>query len=124
MDSKDITNCIETIANFPTIYATGNITPLEIMRQSGYSKLFSDVTIENISEHLLQKPKLIADWIQYSEDIRHFPCWAFWKNANGTWKVSRLQDKNLVDEQDYDDRFFACAKMIKMSLEDIRKNNP
>jgi hypothetical protein len=116
-------NCIKIIADFPAIYRAGNLTPIELMVQSGYSKLFSFVTIENLSDYLRQKPNLIEDWIQYSEDIRHTPAWAFGQNENDSWTVTYLEDGKLIEEYNFDDKFVACAKMVKMTLEAIRNHN-
>lgn len=121
MEHKDSLNCIRIIADFPTIYQTGNQTPLEVMEQSGYSRRFSSVTIENISDYLIQNPKLIEDWRNYSEDIRHGSAWAFGQDKNGSWTVSYWEEGKLIDKHSYRDRFVACAKMIKMTFEEIRK---
>lgn len=122
MENINSLNCIKTIADFPTIYRTGNLTPLTIMTQSGYAKLFPLVTIENISDYLIQKPKLVEDWIRYSEDIRHSPAWAFGQNENGSWIVTYWGDGKLIEKYSYNDKFAACAKMIKMTFEEIRKH--
>jgi hypothetical protein len=121
MENIDFLNCIKIISDFPATYRTGNQTPLGIMMQSGYSKLFSLVTIENISDYLIQKPKLIEDWINYSEDIRHSPAWGFGQDENGSWSVAYWGDGKLIERHSYDDKFVACAKMIKMTFEEIRK---
>jgi len=122
VENNNIMECVEMITDFPTIYKTGDITPLDVMTQSGYSKLFSLVTIENISEYLIQKPKLIDDWKHYSEDIRHSPAWGFGQNENDSWTVAYWGDGKLIEKYNYDDKFVACAKMIKMTFEEIRKH--
>ncbi len=121
MENTDLLNCIKIIADFPNIYQAGNETPVGIMHQGGYSKLFSQVTIENISGYLINNPKLIEDWINYSGDIRHDPAWVFEQEKNGLWIVSYWKDGKLIDKHSYPDKFTACAKMIKMTFEEIRK---
>ena len=105
---------------FPTIYNEGNQTPMEIMKESGYLKLFSLITIEHLSEYLASKPELVKDWINYSGDIRHSPAWAFGQDKNGKWIVSFCGSGNLTEEFSYDNEYDACAKMIKMTFEEIR----
>ena len=120
MEGNEILNCIKILSDFPTIYNKGNQTPVDIMKESGYPRLFSLVTIENISKYLIQKPKLIKDWINYSYDIRHSPAWAFGQGKNGNWIVSYRGNGKLIEEHSYTDKFEACAKMIKMTFEEIR----
>ncbi len=122
MENTDLLNCIKIIGDFPTIYRTENQTPLGVMMQSGYSNLFSLVTIENISDYLIQKPKLIEDWINYSEDIRHSPAWGFGQDGNGSWTVAYSDDGKFIDKYNYNDKFVACAKMVKVTFEEIRKH--
>jgi hypothetical protein len=122
MENIDSLNCIIIIADFPNIYRTGNQTPKETMIQSGYSKLFSSVTIEAIADYLIQKPELIEDWINYSEDIRHSPAWGFGQEENDSYTVAYWRDGKLIEKHSFNDKFVACAKMIKMTFEEIKNN--
>jgi hypothetical protein len=74
------------------------------------------VTIENIAAYIIQHPKLIEDWELYTENIRHGPAWGFGKNEDGSWSVSYPGNDRIIEI--YRDKFIACAKMIKMTLEE------
>ena len=113
--------CIQILSPFPAIYKTSNQTPVKIMEESGYPNLFSLISIENLSQYLIQNPQLIEDWLIHSDDIRHTPAWSFERNKNGKWIVSYIgRNGEMIEEYKYDDKFVACAKMIKMTFEEIK----
>jgi len=118
--NEDLLKCLAQIVDFPTIYRTGNRTPLDIMRQSGYPRLFSAVTMDLISNHIADNSKVIENWIQYSEDIRHSPAWSF-ASKDGKWRVTYFGKKgSRMESFTYDNKIEACAKMIKIMIEEVR----
>jgi hypothetical protein len=120
--NEEINDCILKISNFPTLYKTENLSPLNIIKQSGYFKWFSRIDEELIVSFIASNPVLVDSWIQYTEDIRHSPAWGFGPSDNGKWIVA-LWGKSPVDKYIFDDKIRACAKMIKLTAEDIRTRN-
>jgi hypothetical protein len=121
--NEDLMTCIIRISSFPVIYKTENLSPLNIIKQSGYFNLFPDVTPELISNYLSKNTEIIKMWVQFSEDIRHTPVWAFGPIEDGKWTVNYWNKGKLIEEFIYESKIDACAKMIKMTVEDIRKRN-
>ena len=120
----DRLNCIKAIADFPTTYKTNNLTPIAIMEQSGYSEFYSEVTVDDIADYLVQRPDLVEDWLVYTENIRHTPAWGLTKSHGDSWIVGLSNRGRLIESHSYADKFAACAKMIKMTLEEIRRSKP
>ena len=115
--------CIESICSFPILYKKGNQTPLGIIKECEYVELFSIITVELISKYLETNQNLIEDWIQFSEDIRHSPAWGFGQDKKGEWLVVFSDMGQQIESYSFDNRIDACAKMIKMTVEEIRTDN-
>jgi hypothetical protein len=120
--TDDYKECLKIICDFPTIYKTGDKSPRDILRQSGYFELFNDVTEKEIIMHLNINAGLIDTWLLFTEDIRHYPAWGLLRSGKLKWTVFFMNTKGKT-EFTFDNPNEACAKMIKMTMEDMRKNN-
>lgn len=123
MNNKDLDDCLDAICHFVSIYKNENKTPHEIYKNSKYGHFYLDVSVEKIAERLKNDRSLIKEWIQYSEDKRHFPSWGI-SERNGKWVLFYIgnagrQLYNLT----YEDIFIACAHMIRFEMEDLRLIN-
>jgi hypothetical protein len=118
--NETLLNCIIRISNFPSIYQKENLSPENILKQSGYFNLFSDVTLDLITKYLENKSEIVKTWIQYSEDIRHSPAWGFGPTDDGKWIVTYRDNVKIIEKHIYDRDIDACAKMVKMTAESIR----
>lgn len=115
-------NCIKTISNFPSLYRNSDKSPSEIMLSCEYSIFFELITEDKIRNYILNNPKLIEEWLYYTEDIRYSPAWGFGQDKNGLWFVTYLDKDKLLQKFVFEDKFTACAKMIKMTFELIRSH--
>lgn len=122
MQNNEILNCIKTISNFPSLFRNGDKSPSEIMLSCEYSIFFELITEDKIRNYILNNPKLIEEWLYYTEDIRHSPAWGFGQDKNGLWFVTYLDKDKLLQKFVFEDKFTACAKMIKMTFELIRSH--
>jgi hypothetical protein len=118
---EDLIKCLRIICDFPVIYLEENKTPNEIVVQSGYLTMYSQINEKEISEFIGDNQKLIENWLQFSDDQRHSPAWVFQKVTDLKWRVFLSDTKAEVRSE----LFFAkpneaCAKMIKMTVEGIR----
>ena len=121
---NEILNCVEYISKFPSIYKSGNLSPIKIMQQCGYDKLFSLITPDLIVNYLIKNKSIIETWILFTEDIRHSPAWGFGKTENGKWIVVFSEKGSVIKKFLFENEFEACAKMIIITLEEIRQRNP
>jgi hypothetical protein len=80
------------------------------------------ITEDKIRNYILNNPKLIEEWLYYTEDIRHTPAWGFVQDKNGFWLLTYLDKDKLLQKFVFKDKFTACAKMIKMTFELIRSH--
>jgi hypothetical protein len=114
--------CLKIISDFPTIYKRAAKSPRDILKQSGYYDLFNNVTENDIALHLNSNAGLVDTWLLYTENIRHQPAWGIAGNGNSKWTVFFTGDEEEM-EFTFDNPIEACAKMIKMTMEEIRKND-
>jgi hypothetical protein len=94
----------------------------ELLRQTGYFKLYDEVSEAGIREALARHPECVDEWISYSEDKRARSGWYIKQEDDTIYKVGCLSPeggKNI--ETTYVDRIDACAVFIKHELEDIRR---
>lgn len=122
MQNQEILSCIKAISNFPNLSRTSNKSLHEIMTSCGYSILFELITTEKIQNYIINNPTLVEEWIYYTEDIRSSSAWGFGQDKNGVWIVTYLDEGKLIHKFAFEDKYAACAKMIKMTFESIRNN--
>ena len=118
--TNDLKICLETICNFPTIYKRGDKSPFIILGQSGYADIFDQVNEDEIFRYIENKIDIVEEWIQYSDDIRHSPAWAFQNNSKSKWTVLYNDNGKAKTTFTFDNPFNACAKMIKVTMDEIR----
>ena len=124
MDEDKRLYCISQMCDFPSIYKTGDRSPMDIMRETGYPKLYSILTSTEIIDFLKSRPELIETWVKFSEDIRYNPAWGFYQDNLGRWTVAYSDSKSSIEKAFvYADRFSACTKMIVETFESIRRND-
>lgn len=119
--TDDYKTCLEIICNFPTIYRTGDKTPVDIVRQSGYLDKYQHLTEGKIAIHINNNRGLVETWLTFSEDIRHSPAWGF-QTLDKSWTVFYMDNGKIKKEFTFDNSADACAKMIKMTMDEIRKS--
>lgn len=117
----DVLKCVADICKFPIIYNRDNKAPIKILEDCGYYELHEEVTIDKILEYLNENSSLIDHWIQYSYDIRWSPVWSFGSERKNLWTVKYFDRNGLVETRTFDNKFEACASMIKLTAEEIRK---
>jgi hypothetical protein len=79
------------------------------------------VTEKEISKHLDNNEGLVKTWTRFTEDIRHQPAWGLFIEKS-KWIVSYMDHGKLITEFTFDNPNEACAKMIKMTMEELRKD--
>jgi hypothetical protein len=97
---------IRRICNLPHDFRTGDRSAYDLVRASGIGQ--RTLTVESVLPVLKANPKLVEDWIAWSEDQRCTPAYGL-HEENGQYVVGRYPDENRVV---FDDRFAACADFI------------
>jgi len=102
----------------------GNISSVNLLKESGYLEFFDQITEEEIEEMLKLYPHLVDEWLLWSENKRVIePVWAFMKFDDGSYLVGGKENVEINTK----DEFKACAAFIKLEAEDLRIfliNNP
>jgi hypothetical protein len=102
-------------------YYTKNMSPHSLLVASGYREHRGVITVEMIKTHVSKNPKLIRDWLSYSEDKRGGSKWFLGiDSASGSFTVGGFPhfdpEKN---RKTFSDAPEACAVFIKHELDSI-----
>jgi hypothetical protein len=92
------------------------------LSDKSYDKIFDSVTVDSIASYLSRRKNVINKWIQFSEDIRHSPAWGFGPDSDDKWRVVYADKGQIIESFMFDNEVDACAKMIKETIEAIRKH--
>jgi hypothetical protein len=97
-------------------YRLGNISAVELIKDSGFLKLPEGISHSKILAHLNRNPNLVDAWQQWSEDQRCNVAWALGEIGSGYY-VGYLGQPY----ETYDDKTDACANFIvKWASETVR----
>lgn len=114
---KEIKETIEKIIHFPYDYRIRrNISPVNLIKESGYPEFHLKINEEEIAAVLNQYPDMIKEWLLWSENKRSNPTWHFEKFEDGTYEVA-YSTEGLHPEINTTDEFKACAAFIKREME-------
>lgn len=116
--------CLQTIASFARLMRTDKVrSPRQILDDSGYAEHFQEITQEKIARLVRNDPKIIDEWVQFSEDKRWSPAWAFGKQTRARWEVAyKVPSGQATYRVAFQDAVTACAFMIRMEMEELRVN--
>lgn len=98
----------------------GNISPINLLKKSGYLEFSDQINEEEIGEILKSYPHLVDEWLLWSENKRSNPTWHFDKFEDGTYAVA-YSTEGIEAEINKKDEFKACAAFIKREAEDLRE---
>ncbi|MGK7389380.1 MAG: hypothetical protein ACNS60_03490 [Candidatus Cyclobacteriaceae bacterium M2_1C_046] len=117
----NISTCVDEICSFAKTYRTANLTPFEILNRSNYITVHEYITVTLIANYLRTNPHLINDWDLFCQDIRHTPAWSY-RLTNNKWVVELANNNDKIEQFAYNDKIEACAKLIKMTANQIMSN--
>jgi hypothetical protein len=107
---------IERLCNLPTNFHAGNKSPVQLVSESGLSQCESALSVDGVSMYLSRHPKLVEQWLRWSEDKRVLSGWYF----------MRQSDKFVVGYHPRGETFSfqealpACAAFIVREVQSIR----
>jgi len=120
---KKIKDTIEKLIHLAYDYLkSGNISPINLLKESGYLEFPDQINEEEIEEVLKLYPHLIDEWLLWSENKRSTPTWFFTKDNDDGWCfVGHSPESKEFEEINTKDEFKACAAFIKREAERLRK---
>ena len=118
-------DCVVAICDFARrCREDKNSSPREIYERTGYARYYASITQERVIDLLRTKPRLVDEWLMFSEDKRCTPAWFFEKRPEKMWRVGYI-DRNgsTIHEVMFDDSINACALIVRMEMEEFRLEN-
>jgi hypothetical protein len=102
-------------------YRARNMSPYALMAESGFREHRVAIDVEKIRRHVAAHPKLVGDWMGYSENKRVSSGWYFSADsADGPYVVGYFPTSDpSKTEKKFSDEVEACANYIKRELESI-----
>jgi hypothetical protein len=97
----------------------GNISSVNLLKQSGYFGNYDNVQIKEIVAVLSESPELVDVWIYWCQDKRTPTGWCFNKDA-GNYTVYYYPSQGDSKKKTYLNPIEDCAEFIKLEIEDIR----
>jgi hypothetical protein len=95
----------------------GNVSRLQLARESGVKKHLSKFTVPQIGECLKHHPELLDPWEQECQDIRGSGVWFFGKGENRGYIVGFVDDEmGVTNIEHFVSRTDACAEYIHRSV--------
>jgi hypothetical protein len=120
-DRSVIDNVIENILYMPSkFHSLGDISMLELFRESGYIQAHTFITTENIKSALVNHQECVRDWIISSGDKRVSSGWFILDQDNGKYIVGYFSRTERFELPEFDNVEDACAEYIKRELESFR----
>jgi hypothetical protein len=114
---KEIKDAIEKVIRFPFDYRIrGNMSPIALIKESGYPGLHSKINEEEIAAVLKLHPHMINEWLLWSENKRSNPTWHFMKFDDGSYQVEYSSEGRESEEIITLDEIKACAAFIKREM--------
>lgn len=107
--------------NLANDYHAQNMSPLALIAESGFRDHRSAIDVEKIKKHVAENPRLISDWMGYSENKRVSSGWYFSADSfDGPYVVGYFPAKDRSrKEKKYSDGIEACAIYIMHELDAI-----
>jgi hypothetical protein len=115
---KKIKDTIEKLLHLAYNYRKGNMSPVNLLKASGYLEFSDQIGEAEIEEILKLYPHLISEWLLWSENKRSTPAWFFTKDDNDGWCfVGHSPESKEFEEINTKDEIKACAAFIKREAE-------
>jgi hypothetical protein len=118
---------IATLCTLPMSHKLrGDVSEVDLIRESGYLNIGTQILESDIEAHLRQRPELIDVWLQHSEDQRCSPAWYLvppkpTERDATTWRIGYTpQTSTEHKEREYGDAYSACAWFIKNAAETLK----
>lgn len=119
--TKDIALAVVTL---PTDMQVRNVSPFKLLTDSGYCIRPEEVAEREVAEALASSPGLLDHWVVYSGDKRTDSGWYIQQIPEG-WQVGHWSRTHRFQHvATYTDKLEACARFIKLEIEDIRGRCP
>lgn len=116
----DPSTLVERVCNLPIDFAMGDISLIQLVRQSGYLEAPDLLASPTLQAHLRSNPELLHAWLQLSADNRSSPAWYFvsaHESPRHKHSSGYVVGFSEGGEQLFDDPVDACANYILHKLE-------
>jgi hypothetical protein len=109
---------LDAICRIPQALTASKRSLRDVVADSGFRELRSELTRDNLAAHLAGHPTLVLDWLRYSADKRSAGGW-YLMRPGATWVVGRLGGTEQERELRFGSGPEACAEFILRELDDV-----
>jgi len=99
-----------------------NASAYSLLKESGYFEIYNQINEILIMRMLSNSPKVVDDWLQWSENKRTSSGWFINKGESGKYRVAFFPMSKNFPLVEYSDVLEACSAFIKREIENIRQS--
>jgi len=104
-------------------YNKRTISVCSLLKETGYFETYNIINESDFFIEIKKNPKYIDQWLTWSESKRTKNGYYFQKNDKGKYIVGFLNSKENLIICSFSNIEKACAKFVKLEIEEIRKNS-
>lgn len=109
---------IRRICEFAGTYSAERVkTPMQLFAETGYQANGAAITDEEIEKEIEKRPKLLSEWLAFTEDMRWSPSWGLGKTGNEYVVFHVSRDGKVDREFRFKSAASACALMVRKEME-------
>lgn len=110
---------VKNVISIPIdFHKTGNMSAVDLLRQSGYLQFQNEITVNDLYSQLKSEPDLIYSWLLWSLDKRTNIGW-FILQRKHTYTVGYNNNKAITRKKIFINKYKASAYFISKEIEQI-----
>lgn len=119
------TETVTRICQFAGAYLAESVkTPAQLFAETGYQTNGAAITIDEIEKEIEGNPKVLSDWLAFTDDKRWTPSWGIRKYGKEYTVFYVSKDGKIGQEFCFEAGVSACALMVRKEMEGfIEKRN-
>jgi hypothetical protein len=113
--SDSLNAVIERIARLPADFYGGSKSMLQLVTESGVARFPLALAVEPIATYITAHPRVVDEWLRWSENKRVSSGWYFNRRTNG-FEIAYHPDGELLK---INDPHLACAEFVVREVRSI-----
>jgi hypothetical protein len=112
---------VEAVCRLPLDHRSRNLSPVELVRQSGCLRDAAAVSVDRLLDCLVNHPRWVDSWFEWSADNRSTPEWWLSSEASGEYRLGYYDPANRGQPHPlvFTDKARACAEFISRYVEQV-----
>ncbi|MFL5680062.1 MAG: hypothetical protein ACJ77B_05625 [Chloroflexota bacterium] len=101
------------------VNSLGTMSPVELLRRSGYSERRAEIPVDGIEVCLRANPEYVDDWLLWSEQDRGYSGWYLFESHAGELELRPYDQSVGRQSKAFTDKTRAAAEFAHRYLENL-----